>query len=349
MIPRHALLSFLVASAPLFAQAEIDLRTTAKKSTAVWLVQEDKQTQIIDASGQEFETTTTIRRTLQVVVQDADDKGNLVVECQIARITGAMAMPMGMGDIEFDSLDAPKKDDEEEDDGGMMGFSPGAMKKALTMGAGKSFKAKVSPYGKVVELLDGSKELLASGEEGAMGGNLDQNSLEEMVESAFGNLPEKATAVGAKWQHVGKGGKAQMPMESKLELTLAAANDETFEITANGTIEKPAEKADDKKADAKGEEEDQAAEMREMLKGMKMKNGKVTGATKISRKDGFVVDATTTTNVDVEMETPMGSMNMTMKMVRTINRTNAADAMKKADAKAEAPKEAAKDETKSGK
>jgi hypothetical protein len=347
MIPRHALFTLLVASAPLFAQAELDLRTTAKKSTAVWLVQEDKQAQTIDAAGQEMETTTTLRRTIQLVVQDTDDKGNLVVECQIARIVGEMAMPMGMGDIEFDSLDTPAKDDD-DDDGGMMGFSPGAMKKMLMKGAGKSFKAKVSPYGKVVELIDGAKEILASDSEDAMGPGIDKSNLEELVESAFGNLPEKAMAVGSKWQHVGKEGKAQMPMESKLELTLAKADDETFEITASGTIEKPAEKADAKSDKKDDGDDDEAAEMKEMLKGMTMKNGKVTGNVKISRKDGFVIESTNNTNVDIEMETPMGSMSMAMKMVRTIKRTTAAEAMQKAGAKKEDAKEAPADE-KSGK
>ncbi len=351
MILRHALFSVLLA-APLFAQGEVDLRTTAKKGTAVWLQQDEKRSQIMEASGQEFESSQTIHRAFQVAVLSVDDKGNLVIEVEIARIHGAISIPM-VGDIEFDSLDKPKEGEEGEEDeesGGGFGPDPATIKKSMMMGAGKKFQARVSPNGKVVELLEGAKEIMEGAGDGMPAASM--RPLEEIIECAFGALPDNAVAVGGKWERKTKE-EGQMPMEAKLDLTLAKADAETFEITTAGTLEKPAAPAADgkPKEDETGEDE-QAAMVAEMLKGMKMKNGKITGAYKISRTDGFVIESSNATTVDIDMETPMGEMTMVMKMNTSVKRTTAAAAMakkeaeKKEDAAKDAPKDAAKEEVK---
>lgn len=333
-----SLFTALCLATPLFAQGEVDLRTTAKKGASVWLVQETKQEQTIDMGGQEMETSQSTSRIVQVTVKDVDDKGNLIVEAKIARIHGSMAMPMGMGDFEFDSAAPPAADGEEGDDA-MAGMGS-MMKKALMAGAGKSFTARVSTLGKVAELLDGAADIMKSGEGGMMGGNpIDENALKQIVESAFGMLPEKPLAVGAKWEHKQKESSGRMPMEHKVELTLAKADADSFEVTAAGTVDKP-EAPKDEKAD-KLEGDEQEAMAAEMMKSMKVKNGKLAGTQKISRQDGFVLEATNTISMDVEMTAgPMGEMQMAMKMTTSTKRTteDAAKPAKKEEPKKDAPK-----------
>lgn len=344
MNPRSnlSLFTFLCLATPLLAQGEIDLRTTAKKGNSVWLVQETKQEQTIDMGGQQMESSTNTSRIVQVTVKDVDDKGHLIVESKIARVMGSMTMPMGMGDFEFDSA---AKADDGGDEEGMAGMGA-MMKKAMMAGAGKSFTAKVSPLGKVVELLDGAAEIMKSSEGGMMGGSsMDEGALKQIVENAFGLLPEKPMAVGAKWEHKQKESGGRMPMEHKVELTLAKADAETFEVTATGTVDKPADaKKDDKEETIEGDE--QQAMAREMMKSMKVKNGKMSGKMSVSRRDGFVVEATNTITMDVEMTAgPMGEMQMAMKMSTSTKRSTAEAAVpakKEEPKKEEAKKEAGK-------
>jgi hypothetical protein len=340
-----SLVTALALCAPGFAQGEIDLKVSTKKGASVWLVEETKQSQVIDMQGQEMETSQVSTKFLQMTIKDVDDKGVMTVETKIVRISGSMGLPMGMGDMEFDS--AAPESEEEEDDGGMgMGAMMGNMKKALMAGAGKAFTAKVDAKGKVVELMDDAKELLkeSSGGSGRMmgGGQMTEESLKEVVSSAFGELPEKPLAVGGKWERKETETAGRMPSQNTLELTLAKADAESFEITVAGTVDKPATAPD--AAGDKIEGDDEQAEMqREMMKSMKIKNGKITGAYRVSRTDGFITESTNTVSMDVEMSAgPMGDMAMTMKVSKSLKRTTAdAAAPKKAEPKKDEAKPAA--------
>jgi len=343
------LLTLLCLTAPLVCQdPEHDLRVAAKKGSTVWLLLEEKQEQTIDMGGQQMDVENTTTRTLQIEVKDVDDKGNLVVDVKIARIHGSMMMPMGMGDIEFDS--AKKTEGEEDEDAGGMVFSPAALAKAITALAGKSYGAKVDVYGKVASL-EGVADLIKNANQGPRGmgggGATTEGQLKQYVQSAFGTLPQKPTAQGATWDRVDaekstRGG----PMQTKLQLTLAKVDADSFEITATGTVEAaPAQKGEEK-AEGTGEEADAENAMREMMKNMKVKNGKVSGTQRVSRQDGFVIESTNITSMDIEMPGPMGGeMSMNIKTTQKCKRTTAEAAMPKADKKdekKEAPKEAGK-------
>lgn len=343
---RHqlSLLSLLCLAAPLCAQSE-DLRTTAAKGSSVWLLQTQKQEQAIDIGGQEMETEQTTTRTVHVTIKDIDDKGNLVVETKIVRVQGSATMPMGMGDYEFDSAtEKPAAADaEEEDDGEGFGGMGEMMKKMQMAGVGKSFTAKVNRHGKVVELTDGVAEIVGDGGGGMMmGAGIGKGTLTQIVETAFGVLTDKPVAVGGTWEHKQNDAEGRMPAEHTMVMTLAKADGESFEVTTTGTVSTPAEKGDPaaKPEEESGSEEEAAA--RQMMKDMKVKNGKITGSQKISRMDGFVIEATSTMSMDVEMDSPMGEMSMTMKATNTTKRTTAEAAM--AVKKAEAAKEPAKEE-----
>lgn len=340
-----SLVTALALCAPVFAQGEIDLKVTTKKGASVWLVEETKQSQVIDMQGQEMETSQVSTKFLQMTIKDVDDKGVMTVETKIVRISGSMGLPMGMGDMEFDSA-TPEAEEEEEDDGMGMGAMMGSMKKAMMAGAGKTFTAKVDAKGKVVELMDDAKELLkeGSGGSGRMmgGGQMTEESLKEVVSSAFGELPEKPVAVGGKWERSETEAAGRMPSQNKFELTLAKADAESFEITVAGTVDKPATPADAAGDKIEGDD-DQAEMQREMMKSMKIKNGKITGSCRVSRTDGFVTEATNTVSMDVEMSAgPMGDMAMTMKVSKSLKRTTAdAAAPKKAEPKKDEAKPAA--------
>jgi hypothetical protein len=328
----HRSIPFLfLLAAPLFAQGEVDLKTTAKKGSSVWLSVERKSEETIDAAGREMERTQSTTRVLHVAVKDVDDKGNLVVETKIARVHGNMSMG-GQADFDFDSAAAAAGDD---DDG--MGGMFSTMKKALMAGAGKTFTAKVDSRGKVVELMDGAAELLRGNQGGMMSGNsLDEGTLKNIVEAAFGNVPEKPMAVGSKWEHKETDGR--MPMEHKLEMTLTKADDEAFEVSATGTIDKPAQPADAGKDPA--DLDPQEAMAREAMRSMKVKNGKMAGSQRVSRKDGFVLDASSTVTMDIEMTAPgMGEMSVAAKVTSVTKRTTAdAAEAKKAENPAGEPK-----------
>ena len=101
------LLSIVTCLVPLAAQGEEhDLRVTAKKGASLWFTQESKQEQSIDMGGQQMDMGNSTTYTVCTTVKDVDEKGQLVVETKIVRVKGTMTIPM-MGDIEFDSADAP--------------------------------------------------------------------------------------------------------------------------------------------------------------------------------------------------------------------------------------------------
>ncbi|MBL8748913.1 MAG: hypothetical protein JNK78_07125 [Planctomycetes bacterium] len=337
-ITKSSILSFLCLAASVAAQGpELTLRTTAKKGSSVWLLQESKQEQTIDQGGQQFDVGGTTTHTLHVTVLDVDDKGMLVVETEIVRIHGAMQMGP-MGEAEFDSA-APDDGDDGGDD--MGGMNPSAMVKQMTKLAGKKFVAKLDSMGKATSL-EGAADLLKVGG-GRMGNPVNEETLKHLAEAAFGIVPEKPIAVGASWDRVEKG-TGRIGASNKMKLTLAKCDDASFEITATGTVEKPAD--DDA---AGGEEGDDP--MREMMKNMTISNGKVMGTQKVSRQDGFVIEASNTVSMDVDIETPMGAMQMAMKNTVSTKRTTAEAAMpKKAPAKAEPAKtgESERTEPKSG-
>ena len=336
MSPRTFLFPLLLLSAPLFAQGEVDLRTTAKKGSSVWLAHTMKQEQNIDMGGQQMESGNVVTRTLHVAVKDVDDKGNLVVETKIARVQGSATIPM-MGDTEFDSASPAAEGDEDDGMGGMTAM----IGKSMMAGAGKTFTAKVSPYGKVIELMADAKELLAGAEKGPMGAGFDEATMKQLVEGSFGKLPEKPTAVGAKWADNEQESGSRVPMKRNIEMALAKADAELFEITAAGTLAQ----LEQKDAAPAGDDEDGA--MAEAMKSMKIKNGKANGTLKVSRTDGFVLESNMVVTMDVEMSAgPMGDMQMAMKITTSTKRSSEEAAAPK---KAAAPAKTDGGEKKEGK
>jgi hypothetical protein len=349
--PSPLLLVLLAApfAAPLTAQgAEQDLRLALKKGASVWLVQETRSEQAIDMGGQAMETGNSTTYTMHLTVKEIDDKGLFVVEAKIARVAGSLAMGM-MGDVEFDSIDqkADAPADDAGDDMGGMGMPDfDAIGRAMTSLAGHTFVGKVNAHGKV-ESLDGIDKALEAarkkaGRMGAqmLGGQLNDKAMERLVEGAFGTLPEKPIAVGGSWENSDTGKSKGLNVNHKLKLTLTKLDAESFEVTAAGTIEKPA----NTDAPAAGADEgEESAMAREMLAKMKIENGKLAGTSKVSRQDGFLLESTSTMTMDMVMPSPMGSgdMTITQKTTTTTRRTTEEAAMKKAGA---APaKEPAKD------
>lgn len=313
----RSLVLSLIATAPVLAQ-QVDMRTTAKKGATVWLLQEQLQTQAFEVMGQEIESTQTIRRALHVTVDDVDADGNLMVTTKLVRIHGSITNP-NMGDLEFDSA-KPFEEPEDDPTGGMLTN----MLKGMTAGAGKSFVAKVDPFGRVVQFVD-TKAMAADGDIPA----LEEGAMKMMVEGAFGRRSDKPIAPGEGWTHEETDRGGRLPVVMKGKMVLAKADGAAFELTSTGTIEKaPA-------AESKGEGDEDPAQ--EMLRSMKLSNGKVTGSTKLSREDGFLLEAKLETSMDAEMSMGGMSVPMAIKQVTKTKRITEAEAMPK---KAEAPKAA---------
>jgi len=345
-ISQTFLFSIFSCVAPLAAQAaEHDLRVTAKKGSSLWYTQESKQEQALDMGGQQMDMGNTTTYTMFATVKDVDEKGQLVVEAKIIRIKGTMTIPM-MGDIEFDSADAApaKAGEEPADEGGEMGAPDfDAIGRGMTSLAGATFVAKVDPFGKV-QSMDGVDKVLSAARKKAggmgaqmLGASLNDSAMERLVSCAFGSLPDKPVAVGGSWERNEDGKSSRMQVANKMKLTLAKIDANSFEVTATGTIEKPSAEA----GAAKDGEGEQDAQTREMLAKMKIENGKITGSTRISRQDGFMIESSSVMSMDLTLPSPMGGdMQIAQKNTTVTKRTTEAEATPK---KAEAPKEAAKD------
>jgi hypothetical protein len=268
--------------------------------------------------GQEMEMGNNKTTVIQCTIKDIDEKGMLVVETKVVRVHGSVTVPMG-GDVEFDSA-APSQDEDDDEGGDGFGMpSSGAITKAQTVLAGKTFIAMVDNKGKVTSL-EGVAELLKAGKKGGgmMPSGPTESGLRDLVGSAFGNLPDKATAIGSTWDHKTVEGN-NMPGVS-MKLTLAKFDDDAFEITSTGTIDPPKAVGDDPRA--------------KMMESLKIVSSKSAGSQRISRRDGFVLAASHTMDMDATMDGPMGGeMSMKVKAETTITRTTADAAM---PAKAEA-------------
>jgi len=311
--PSRLLLPLLLL-APLAAQ-EVDLRSTAKKGSSVWLLVEQQLSQTFEVMGQEMESAQSTKRVLHLTVDDVDDKGNMTVSVLVARVFGTISNP-NMDDMEFDST---KETEAPEDDptGGMLVN----MLKSLQAGAGKKFTAKASPNGRMLELVD-AKDIMKQGEDD---GGLDEAQLKQMVEGAFGQLPEKPMAKGGKWAHEDGGRNGRMPTKTVAELTLSLVDADMFEIETSGKIEKVEPTA--------GEDDDNP--MAAMLKSIIISDGETTGKQKISRKDGFLIESRMEGTMEAEMS--MQGMAVPMKIKNTTLTKRATEADAKPAAK-EAPK-----------
>jgi hypothetical protein len=307
-----ALLTFLSASLlteGLFAQ-EQDLSLTTTKGTTVWLVEKVVQKQQIDAGGQQMETANTVNRTLKFTVLDVAEDGDCRVQLDVVRIHGSVSVPM-LGETTFDSA-STGGDDDEEDDG--MGFSLGQLTKQLTRGAGHRGVARLGKDGKVKGEVEGAEQKL---------GKADLAALKAAFEGVLGRRPDGKKAAGATWagEHQPSG---SLPVLLRTTETLQKVDADAFEITSEGTVEKS-----DKVPALVDEGDEEAAASREMLESMKIGSGKAKSTRRVSRKDGFVVESSTSVTLAVEMETPMGDMKMDIETATTISRTTAEAAMPK--------------------
>lgn len=342
----------LSLSASLAAQAtEHDLRIHTQKGASVWLVQHAKMDQAIDMGMQQMDMGNTTTYSMQLTVKEVDEKGGLVVEAKLARIAGMMNLPM-LGEVEFDSINrkpgAAPAAEEDGFDGGMGMPNMDAVGAAMEGLAGSTFVARVSAYGKV-ESIEGVKKTLDAARQKAgpmgaqmLGAQLNEKNIEKLIGSAFGTLPEKAIAVGASWDRNDAGGSARAQVTNKTKLTLAKFGEESFEISIAGTVEKDAGDATDLEGDE--DESEEAATAKEMMAGMSIKNGKISGTTKVSRNDSFVIESTSVMTMDMILPSPMGGeMSIKQKVTTMTKRTTEADAMKKPGAaKADANKGAGK-------
>lgn len=327
----------LAIALPLAAQ-EHDLRVQVEKGASVWLEQSTVQAQEIDM-GQVMETENTMTMTMQLTVKEVTDDGSVIVEAKLARVRGAFGVPQ-MGDFPFDSIDNADKNagknadagaEEEVDDGGGFGaMMPDFDKIGAAAGsiAGSKFIAKVDSYGRV-ESIDGVEQAVAAMQKraGKMGGQMlagsfSENAMKNMISSAFGERPTRPIAQGESWERE-RESDGGIGTGTKVTATLAQISDKLFEVTGKGTIEKP-----DSKPDEKGDDEsEEEAMVREMRENMKLRNGKVSFRSVVSREDGFLVEARTEMSMELSMPGPFGDIEMKNKTTIVTRRTTEQAAM----------------------
>lgn len=308
----------LMPSSGLLAQGEVDSKTTVKKGTEVWFVHETTTSATVEMRGQEVSTTQTTARTLQISVRDLDADGNFLVETRIVRVHGNVVLAMAQGEFGYDSAT------DGEDDGGAP--MPG-IKKEMTAGAKMTFAAKVGPTGRVLELGQGADAILAAskGAHTTMHA-LDKAGLQQLVEEAFGILPEKRTAGGAQWTRERAFAYGKAPTREKVQLTLSKVDLDTFVIEGSGTVEL----AKDVLAANPDVPASDAAELARQMKSTTVKNGKVVRKQTTSRDDGFVATASTKLEMDLETaESQMGAVTTHLEITTALRRTTAEAALPK--------------------
>lgn len=286
---------------PLWAQQDastaggdkVQLQVHPTKGQSAWFRTNIQSVQNIDMGAQKMEMKNDITWTFSATFTEVPAEGLPVVEYEIAGIKGQLTLPM-MGDVKFDSATPSEGDD---------------VAAAMTSVVGTRFKATVSPAGKVT-LTDDAEEALAAARENAGGmasqmlmGVLNPGTIQHLADSAFGPLPEKPVAAGDAWEHGEKAGGGRAPVASKLKMTLDKLNGDQAEISATGTIVAASPEAGGDDDKDQGEE---AAMAREMMKDMKVEDGKISGKMVWSRKDGMAVSSSSDMTMTMTMPGPMG-------------------------------------------
>lgn len=306
-------LSLLTLAPALLAQGtEHDLGTQVKAGTTVWFAEHANNESTIDMAGQEMTTAQKLTRNFRITVKELTADGNHVVEVEVARIFGTFDVPM-LGEMKIDSAGGAEGDD---DEGGFGMEQLDELKTKLTEMANRKYLARVGRDGKVVGAV---REL---GKDGKETEGEDEGGVKQLVESAFGLRPKTKIAEGGSWDFDQDQSSGQMPMKAKAKAKLVKVSDDLFETSVEGALEK---NAGAKLGDG-AEDDEEAAMQAEMLEGMTIENGKMTGKQQLSRKDGLLMDSNTTMAADIAMETPIGSMSMKVKTVTTIKRITEAEA-----------------------
>jgi len=319
-------------------KAPVALKLGLAKGDAVYFKTTTNMEQNIDMGGQPMEMGNQIMQTTEVKVVDVDDKGVVTVDVKIHAVRGTMAMPMGMGDLEFDST--KKEEPADADEGGGMMPNMAGVKQALTALAGKTLRAKVAGNGELIEVT-GITELVQEAQKKAgrmgaqmLGGSLNEGVIKRNIQDCFGTLPKEPTALGGTWKkQSSQAGSRGMPMLFDVTLKLERADAERAAIQATGTIAIAPKKEDakdetkKKKEDKEGEEDEMAAVQREMMANLKVENGKVTGLAEVSRKDGMVIKSTSEMAMDLSMPGPMGGDMKIQQKSKTVTERTTADQM----------------------
>lgn len=292
------------------------------KGTAAWFKSSVVSTQNVDLGIQQMDMKSDVTWILSAKVLEVPAEGLPVVEFEIAAAKGSMDIPM-MGTETFDTTTGKPESE-----------GVGA---AMAAVVGMKFKGTVAANGKVVVTDDLSEKLAdARDKGGSMGGQmllgmLNEGGMQHLVDGIFGTLPDHAVAVGDSWDSAEKQtGKA--PVTNKLRLQLAKVTDDQIEITGTGTIEHTG--ATDDKAEDDGDE--QMAMAHEMMKSMKIENGKLSGKLIWSRKDGMAVLSSQDLSMDMTMPSPMGGdvkIHQVQKLHLERTTADAAKAKPPADAK----------------
>lgn len=313
---RHlaSLAAVSLISLPLAAQGEVDARSPAAKGSTAWLVHESTMNAKAEFRGQEMNTEETVAWTLHMVVADVDDKGNFLVDTKIVRVRGKLALAAGQGEAQFDSAG------EADGAGAPIAERAGRL---LAAAVGKSFRCKVSPRGEVLELGTGKDEVIDAAAHTIAMHHYDETLLQRLVGSAFGSVPEKRTAAGAKWNRTTAENLNRMPIRHQLANTLTLVDPDWFEIETTGTFELDLETA------KKVTKEENVLELGQLEK-TKFTGNKVEARQKVSRRDGFVLAANRTLSVVATTEDPrMGKLQASMTAAFAVTRTTEAEALAK--------------------
>ncbi len=269
--------------------------------------------QSMKIGGNDMGSKVRVEKELGYTVEEVAGDGSVWIEVKVGAIRGKMIAPM-MGEIEFDST----KPDEE---GGPMAAMT---TKPLTALAGKSFRMKVSPNGRLVEVRGVAEAMKGVFDEEGGGGGMLGKMMKDMYsdegvkkasEGYFARVPEAPVAAGSAWDT-----EFDMPRSGpgldvvfRGKSTLEKVDGTEASIATEGTLS-----TRESPAPAKAESTDpMEAQAAAVMRDMKVEKGEFRSTMRVSRKDGLPLSSSTQSLVEMTMPNPMGGEGARLKTVTT--------------------------------
>lgn len=311
LTPSLLLLSTVALQAQEPSGPKQELRLQLKPGAPVWFKIHSDSVQSMDMGAQKMNMNSDLHWVLTAAVTKAPADGPATLEFTIADVRGKLSLPM-LGDVQVDE----------------QGEGEAAALRALV---GGKFTGEITTTGKLKLTGEPGKlveDALAQAE--GMGGQMlagmiNEQTLHQLAESAFVQLPEQPVAVGETWQRTeDKQGGAPVKVNVTMKLVSHAAD--RSELTATGKVEMAP--ADEGKG---GEDEDPRQAMaRQMMQNMKIKDSKLGGKITWSPKDGMVLSSTRDMTIAMSMPGPMGGdMSVVQTQKVQVERTTEAAAKAK--------------------
>jgi len=279
------------------------LQATPTKGATVWFVELTRQQQQSD--GVDVRTSLQLERTFTVTVRDVRDDGSCDVEVTLRRLRGTATLP-AIGERTFDSRSREPRER------ALAGL--GERLHELMALVDVAMRARVAANGKVQGALTVvADDDVDDGTPAPTASPAAHDTMRQLLEAAFGRRPDGQVVVGDTWQHRQRAPRGSLPLVQQVDVRLESVDDNVFETVMKGTLEK----------DAVGAESPFAQ--------LKVTDGEVIAAQRVSRRDGFVRTARLRASATLTTPAQDDAIVMQLSVQTVLRRTTEAQAMQRSN------------------